>query len=421
MTQVKQAQITDLPYPDCVRLRKGMYISNLNQYVTEIIDNSVDEHFAGHCNAIATVIQDGIITIQDDGRGIPCGPTDKDPNITQIELAMTTLHAGGKFGVEGGYGKKTSGMNGVGASVVNGLSEYMNIEVMYDGNKYLTKFEKGHVVKKTHIIESNIDKTQHGTSVTFKHDNEVWADSDPLNLKALKRRVKQIAYLNPGLFMYFLSEKDGVKEVEETYMYEHGLVTYVEELTSKRKVLSDVIGTKGTYNDIDIQIAMTYTDAYSDELYTFCNNMATIENGDHLTGFTTGLTQAIKNYMAQYNITFDLRAEDIKEGLVGVVSVRVADPNFEGQAKAKLKMPSVRNAVKGATEEVVLEYLDKNPAIAKVIIQKIESASKARLAAAKARELSRKTKSSIDGGNPAKLAHCSSKVPEECSIWVVEG
>lgn len=307
----------------------------------------------------------------------------------------------------------------VGGSCVQALSEYMNVYSQNGDKRYETKFEKGFITSKTKEIEiENIESR--GTTVTFKLDEDIWKDSDPLNLRALKKRIKQISYLNPGLTMYYYQTVENAV-VEETYNYPEGLKTYVEELTAKKKRLTDVIGISTTLNEIDIQIGLTYTDSYNEELYTFCNNMATVDNGDHLTGFTSGLSDAIKSYMANYKLTFECKTEDVKEGLIGVVSVRVADPNFEGQAKSKLKMPSVRQSVKSVTEESVLEYLDKNPEIAKTILAKIEQASKARLAAAKARELSRKTKSSIDGGNPAKLAHCSSKVPEECSIWVVEG
>lgn len=416
---VAQAQIEDKEFPECVRVRKGMYISNLNQMITEIIDNSVDEHFAGYCDTIAVVVQNGIVTVQDNGRGIPCGPSKKDPNITQVEQAFTTLHAGGKFGAEDGYAKKTSGMNGVGGSCVQALSEWMSIQVVYGGNKYRTNFAKGYITDKTYIEEKVDNIYEHGTTVTFKYDEEVWKDADPINIKSLKRRVKQIAYLNPGLTMYMYVDHEGHK-FEETYLYPEGLKTYVEELTAKRNRLSEVISVNNTFEEIDVQLAMCYTDAYNEELYTFCNNMATIDNGDHLTGFTMGLSESIKDYMTQYNISFDIKPEDIKEGLVGIVSVRVADPNFEGQAKTKLKMTSVRNAVKNATKNAVTDYLDKNPTVAKTIIAKIEQASKARLAAQRARENQRKQKSVTDG-NAAKLADCSWKDPAKTEIYLVEG
>lgn len=308
----------------------------------------------------------------------------------------------------------------VGGSCVQALSSSMNIEVTFGGKRYLTEFEKGFITTKTHVIEEGIDPAEHGTSVTFTPDTELWSDADPLNISALKKRLKQIAYLNPGLTMYFYVDHED-KQIEESFYYEEGLKSYVEELTSKKKRLTDVIGMDTSLNEIDIQIGMTYTDAYNDELYTFCNNMATIDNGDHLTGFTMGLTSAIKSYMEHYKITFDCKAEDIKEGLVAVVAVRVGDPIFEGQAKTKLKMMSVRNSVKNVTEQAVIDYLDKNPDIAKTIMAKIEQAAKARIAAQKARETARKTKSSIDAGTPNKLADCASKKPEECEIFLVEG
>lgn len=419
MSQVEQAQILDLPFPDCVRLRRGMYISTLNQMVTEIVDNSVDEHFAGHCDTIAVAVINGEITVQDNGRGIPCGPSAKNPNMTQVELAFTTLHAGGKFGTADGYAKKTGGMNGVGGSCVQALSDYMNIEVTFHGKKFLTQFEKGFIVNKTTIVEEDIDISQHGTSVTFRPDAEIWAKDDPLNIPALKKRLKQIAYLNQGLTMYLYVDHEGAK-FEETYLYPDGLTSYVHDLTAKRSRISDIISLNTTEDEIDVQIGMTYTDSYNEEIYTFCNNMATVDNGDHLTGFTTGLASAIKIYMEQYNIKFDMKSEDTREGLVGIVAVRVADPNFEGQAKSKLKMASVKNAVKNATESIVLDYLDKNPAVAKNILAKIEGAAKARIAAQKARENQRRTKLVTDG-NAAKLADCTWKDPEKCEIYLVEG
>ena len=415
-----QAQIEEKDFPENVRIRRGMYISNLNQMVTEIVDNSVDEHFAGHCSMIAVAVIDGIITVQDNGRGIPVTPSIKDPSKSQVETAFTTLHAGGKFGAANGYKKKTSGMNGVGGSCVQALSEEMFIEICCGGQKHRIDFSRGFCTEKVRIIETLEDPSETGTSVTFKPDPLIWDAADPLNISALKRRLKQISYLNPGLTIYMYVDSNG-KKIEESFLYPEGLKSYVEELTAKKKKLTDVIGMNTSFDGIDIQIGMTYTDAYNDELYTFCNNMATVDHGDHLTGFTTGLTSAMKSYMEHYKITFECKSEDIKEGLVAVVSVRVDDPIFEGQAKATLKMKSVRNAVKGVTEQAILDYLDKNPEVAKSIMEKIEQASKARIAAAKARDLSRKTKNATDGGNPAKLAECSSKIPEECEIYIVEG
>lgn len=307
----------------------------------------------------------------------------------------------------------------VGGSCVQALSEWMTIQVIYGGNKYRTDFAKGFITNKTFIEEKVDNIYEHGTTVTFKYDEEIWKDSDSININALKRRVKQIAYLNPGLTMYMYVNHEGYN-FEETFIYPEGLKTYVEELTAKRNRLSEVIAVNNTFEEIDVQLAMCYTDAYNEELYTFCNNMATVDNGDHLTGFTIGITDSIKEYMNQYNIKFEMKSEDIREGLVGIVSVRVADPNFEGQAKTKLKMISVRNAVKNATKNSVTDYLDKNPTIAKTIISKIEQASKARLAAQRARENQRKQKSVIDGA-AQKLADCTWKIPEKTELYLVEG
>lgn len=417
--EVKQAQIDVLEFPESVRHRKGMYISNINQMVTEIVDNSVDEHYAGYCNNIAVVIdeENRQYTVQDDGRGIPVTTHKKFTDKSQVEVAFTTLHGGGKFGTEDGYAAKTGGMNGVGGSCVQALSDYMIIQVATGGKKYQIDFAKGYVTEKVRVVEENVE--ERGTTVSFSPDAEIWADSDPLNAKALRKRMKQIAYLNPGLTIYYFGK--GPDSDPEEFCFPEGFKTYVEELTANKKRITDIVSIKTSVNDIDVQLGLTYTDAYNEELYTFCNNMFTVDNGDHLTGFTMGLTSAVKKYMDDYKVNIDFKNDDIKEGLVGIVAVRVADPNFEGQAKSKLVMKSVKDAVKGITETAVYDYMDKNPDIAKAIIAKIEQAAKARLAAAKARELSRKNKSLVEGGTPNKLAECSSKDPAECEIYIVEG
>ena len=417
--EFEQAQIDVKEFPENVRIRKGMYISNQNQMVTEIVDNSVDEHFAGHCMNIAIVIdeENKQYTVQDDGRGIPVTEHKKYPGKSQVEIAFTTLHGGGKFGDKGGYAAKTGGMNGVGGSCVQALSNWMTIQVATSGKRYQIDFAKGYVTEKVRVVEEDIE--DRGTTVTFNPDTEIWADAEPLNIKALKRRIKQLAYLNPGLTFYFFA--NGPESEPEVFCFPEGLKEYIEELTHSKKRITDIVNIKTSVNDIDVQLALTYTDAYSEELYTFCNNMYTVDNGDHLKGFTDGLTSAVKRYMTDYKVNFEFKNDDIKEGLVGVVAVRVADPNFEGQAKSKLVMKSVKDAVKGITDDAVHDYLDKNPDVAKAIIAKIEQASKARIAAAKAREASRKNKSLIEGGTPAKLAECTSKDPAECEIYIVEG
>jgi DNA gyrase subunit B len=420
--KVKQAQISVKEFPTCVRLRKGMYISNINQMVTEIVDNSVDEHSAGYCKNIAVACNtNGSYTIQDDGRGIPITPHPDYPDKSQVEIAFTTLHGGGKFADEGGYEDvKTGGMNGVGGSCVQALSDYMDIQVATDGKKYQIDFAKGYVTEKVRCIEKETD--EQGTTVTFHPDPEIWKNDAPFNYASLKTRIKQLAYLNPGLNMY-LFENENVEE-PEVFSFDDGLKSYIEELIPKGKEkITDTIYVSKSENNVDVQLALAYTNTYNESLYCFCNNMATTSNGDHLTGFIMGLNSSIKKYIESYNIKLDFKSEDIKEGLIGIVSVKVANPNFEGQAKTKLVMKSVKDAVKKITEDILIEYLDKNPDAAKAIINKIETAAKARIAAQKARELTRSKKNNqqLDSKYASKLADCTSKDPNECEIYIVEG
>lgn len=294
----------------------------------------------------------------------------------------------------------------------------MIVQIATGGKKYQITFEKGITTEKCKMIEDSTE--EQGTTVIFKPDNEIWEKDDPLNIPKLRKRIKQLAYLNRGLRFYFYP--NGIDKEYEEYYFEKGLSQYVNDLTeSKKKLLENPLDIKTSKNDIDIQFAFTYTDVYTNEIYTFCNNMFTEYNGDHLTGFTMGFNNALKHYMKDYDISFEMTTEDVKEGLTAIIAVTVSEPNFEGQSKAKLVMKSVKDAIKEITENAFYDYLDKNPDNAKIILAKIESASKARIAAQKAREASRKNKSLIEGGNPSKLAECSSKNPEECEIFLVEG
>lgn len=308
----------------------------------------------------------------------------------------------------------------VGGSCVQALSDYMTIQVATDNKKYQIDFSKGYVTEKTRIIEENVE--ERGTTVTFHPDPEIWKDEEPFNFSALRTRLKQIAYLNPKLSIYLF--KDENVEEPEVFSFENGLQDYIEELIPANKdKITDTIYVSTSEKSIEVQLALAYTNSYSESLHCFCNNMATTSNGDHLTGFINGLNGAIKKYMESYKINLDYKNEDIKEGLVGIVSVKVANPNFEGQAKSKLVMKSVKDAVKNITENIITDFLDKNPATAKIIKDKIETASKARMAAQRARELSRNKKNNqqLDSKSASKLADCSSKDPEECEIYIVEG
>lgn len=424
MFGVEQAQVIEKEFPTCVRIRKGMYISDRNQMVTEIVDNSVDEHVAGYCQTIAVIIKpDDVVIVQDDGRGIPVKVVE-GKNKTQVELAFTTLHAGAKFGEKGGYAGKTGGMHGVGGSCVQALSEWMNIYCSARGKTHLTSFAKGYISEHTHLVEENVET--HGTTVEFKMDQKIWNDSDPLNKPLLKKRLKELAYLNKGLTIYYAELNENDETIDEvTYFFQEGLKNYIEDLTSKKEKIIDIIYINKSVKDeridreedtVDVHLAMTYTTSYHCETYTFVNNMATKDNGDHLTGFLMGLSEAIK----EYDETLNCRTEDIKEGLTAVIAVTINDPNFEGQSKTKLRMNSIRNTVKRIIKEEVTDYLDKNPDLAKKIIEKIQSAIKAREAAAKARELVRTTKSQSQG-TPDKLADCSCKDPALSELWIVEG
>ena len=307
----------------------------------------------------------------------------------------------------------------VGGSCVQALSDYMIIQVATEGKKYQIDFAKGYVTEKIRCIEENTD--ERGTTVTFHPDPEIWKDDAPFDFNSLRNRLKQMAHLNPGLNIYLFKDENSEPE---TFYYEDGLKSYLEELIpNNKKRIIDNIYVSTSKNNIDVQLALTYTDSYNNNLLCFCNNMATTSNGDHLTGFVMGLNNSIKKYVSSYNLKLDYKTEDIKEGLIGLVSVKVANPNFEGQAKTKLVMKSVKDAVKDITENLIDEYLDKNPDTAKIIFNKIETAAKARIAAQRARDLSRNKKNNqqIDSKMASKLADCSSKNPEECEIYIVEG
>ena len=308
----------------------------------------------------------------------------------------------------------------VGGSCVQALSEYMHVYVVTDGNKYQIDFKKGYVENKVRCIEENTEDGR-GTTVIFKPDDEIWKDDDPLDIKRLTKRLKQLSFLNKKLHYYFIEDVDKEDAAPIEFYSENGLKDYVTYLIKGKKELIEPVGLNTTVNDITVEIGFVYTDNYSTDLYTFTNNMPNELKSDQVVGFNNGLIAAIKKYMKDYNINFEFKNEDVKEGLTAVIAIKVKDPNFEGQAKTVLKMKSVREAVKNITESTVLEFLDKNPEYAKIILDKIQIASKARIAAQKARDLSRKNKSLIDNGNPSKLAECTSKDPEKCEIFIVEG
>lgn len=427
----EQAQIDYLEFPESVRTRRGMYIVDKAHTVFEIVDNSVDEHAAGHCDAIAVAIVGKTITVEDNGRGIPVTPhkDKKFKGLTQAEVAFTTLHAGGKFGKEGGYTTNTGGMNGVGASCVNALSDHMTLSIKTGGSRYEVEFEKGIITKNCTKVEDNVEGT--GTTVTYTFDEEIWGD-ETLDLNKVKKRMRQLAYLNPGLliYVYFDTVDANGNEVksEDQFYFPEGLKTYVEQLTKSKQLISEIAMINETVestNPIDVQIAYAYTDSYSTDIYTFVNNVATENGGDHLTGFKMGVAKAIERYSLENKIVktaSDIASEDTQEGIVAIVSIKLKDPLFEGQGKSKIKMSNVRTAVRTVTENHLYDLLEQDMDQAKRIVNKTLMAAKARIAAKKARESARSKKEILEStGLPGKLADCQSKKAEECEIYLVEG
>jgi DNA gyrase subunit B len=430
-----QQEIIDLEFPYCVRIRPGMYLPNITHMVTEISDNSLDEHSAGYATGIAVFIQkdEEIISIIDDGRGIPTEPSKKNPLVSQVELAASTLHAGGKFNVteneNGEYiqqqnGIKATGLHGVGLSVVNALSEWMVIKVNRNGKLYQITFEKGIKTQDLTII-GEVDEETTGTEVTFKPDRSIWKDDDVIDLNIVKDRLDTLAHLNPGLTnCLYVYETEDSEPVETIFQYENGIQEFVDKKVEGKKKVTDTLEIQGTHNGVDVYVGMVYTDTYNIEnILSFCNNAATTEHGDHVTGLKTAISKTVTDYMTDNDINFKFENNDTLEGLTAIVSVKVQDPFFDGQGKNKIKMTIVRQAVKKVVEEYLKDYLDHNPDIAKALLDKIRDASKARVAAQKAKETIRKIKETSDSpiGLAGKLADCSSKNPEECEINIVEG
>lgn len=421
----EQAEISFVDYPENVRTRKEMYLTDATHTVFEIVDNSVDEFSAGRCNTIAVAIIDGVVTVEDDGGGIPITPH-KDPQfkgLSQAEVAFTTLHAGGKFGKEGGYQTNTGGLHGVGASCVNAVATWMNLQIQTGGKKYEVEFEKGFITNGLHLVGDSDTPETTGTSVSYTLDPDIW-EGEQIDLKKLRKRMKQVAYLNPGLTIYLYIKDQGL-EVEENHHYPEGLKEYVTVLSENKKQLSDVAYINQKVEKTDIQIAFTYTSAYSQELYSFCNNVITEAGGDHLTGFNMGLSKAIERYALENKYiknAKDISAEDSRDGIVAVISVKVPQPKFEGQGKSKIKMLFIRTQVRKVVEEFMYDYLSQDADRAKLIMDKVLIAAKARDAARKAKEAARgKQNLSEASGLPGKLADCQSKKPEECEIYFVEG
>ena len=419
-------QIQILEGLEAVRKRPGMYIGStsvrgLHHLVYEIVDNSVDEALAGFCNTITVKIhQDNSITVRDNGRGIPVD-IQKKAGKSALEVVFTVLHAGGKFG---GAGYKVSGgLHGVGASVVNALSEWLDVKVYKEGKIYTMSFAKGKVTKPIECIGTCSEEEQ-GTEVHFLPDASIFEES-VYEFETLKIRLRETAFLTKNLKIRLVDEREG-QEKEKEFHYEGGIQEFVSFLNKGKEALyPDVIYCEGEKEKILVEVAMQHNDSYTENIYTFVNNINTPEGGTHLTGFKNALTKTFNDYARQNKLLKDseanLSGEDIREGLTCIISVKIEDPQFEGQTKQKLGTSEAQVAVQGIVSEQLTYFLEQNPAVAKVICEKSILAQRARAAARKARDLTRR-KSALDGvGLPGKLADCSSKDPEKCEIFIVEG
>ena len=419
-------QIQILEGLQAVRKRPGMYIGStslrgLHHLVYEIVDNSVDEALAGFCKNIEVSINpDNSITVTDDGRGIPVGINQK-AGIPAVEVVFTILHAGGKFG-GGGY-KVSGGLHGVGASVVNALSEWLEVTICSEGKVYRQRYERGNTIYKLKVIgECEPEKT--GTSVTFLPDKEIFEET-VFEFNTLKTRLREMAFLTKGLRIV-LKDLRGEEAIEKEFHYEGGIKEFVQYLNhSKTALYEDIIYCEGTKDDVYVEVAFQHNDSFTENVYSFVNNINTPEGGTHLTGFRTAVTDTFNAYARKNKLLKDaednLSGEDIREGLTAIISIKIGEPQFEGQTKQKLGNSEARGAVKSIVSEKLEIYLEQNPAVAKMILEKSILAQRAREAARKARDLTRR-KSALDGmALPGKLADCSDKNPENCEIYIVEG
>ena len=424
-TEYGADQIQILEGLEAVRKRPGMYIGStssrgLHHLVYEIVDNSVDEALAGYCDSIDVQINpDNSITVVDDGRGIPVD-IQKKAGIPAVEVVFTILHAGGKFG-GGGY-KVSGGLHGVGASVVNALSQWLEVEVRTGGHVYKQRYERGKTMYPLKIVGS-CGAEEHGTRVTFLPDKEIFEET-VYDFDTLKIRLRETAFLTKGLK---ITLRDGREEKKEkTFHYEGGIREFVEYLNrSNVPLYEQVFYCEGQRDGVLVEVAMQNNDSYTENIYSFVNNINTPEGGTHLTGFKNALTKTFNDYGRKNKLLKEnepaLSGEDIREGLTAIISIKVEDPQFEGQTKQKLGNSEARGAVDGVVSEQLTYYLEQNPSVAKAIIEKSVLAQRARAAARKARDLTRR-KTALDGLSlPGKLADCSSKNPEECEIYIVEG
>ena len=425
-TEYGADQIQILEGLEAVRKRPGMYIGStssrgLHHLVYEIVDNSVDEALAGYCDHIQVFINpDNSITVIDNGRGIPVGINHK-AGLPAVEVVFTVLHAGGKFG-GGGY-KVSGGLHGVGASVVNALSDWLEVEICHEGKVYRQRYEKGHVVYKLKVVDE-CDPEKTGTKVTFLPDETIFEDT-VFDYDTLKQRFREMAFLTKGLRISLTDLRDEEPK-ERVFHYEGGIKEFFHVAhRSKTPLYEQIIYCEGTKDNVEVEVAMQHNDSYTDNTYGFVNNITTPEGGTHVVGFRNAITKTFNDYARKNKLLKDsepnLSGEDIREGLTAIISVKIEDPQFEGQTKQKLGNSEARGAVDSIVSSQLQIFLEQNPAIGKSIVEKSVMAQRAREAARKARDLTRR-KSALEGMSlPGKLADCSDKDPSKCEIYIVEG
>ncbi len=404
---------------EAVRKRPAMYIGDvtsrgLHHLVYEIVDNSIDEAMAGFCTqVVVTIHPDESITVEDNGRGIPVDKH-REMNKSALEVIMTVLHAGGKF--DKNTYKVSGGLHGVGASVVNALSEWCEVEVYRDGAVWRQKYQRGVPVTKV----EKVGKTRKtGTKTTFRPDAEIFKKVK-FNKETLASRLRELAFLNRGLKIVLRDERDNTEEV---FLYKGGLVEFVKYLDQNRTPLHKPIYIEDEKDDVQVEIAFEYNDSYSENIFTYCNNVNTIEGGTHLSGFKSALTRTLNAYGSKMNLlkNTQLQGEDVREGLTAIISVKVGEPQFEGQTKTKLGNSEVKGIVESIMNEKFSEFLEQNPSVGRKIIDKALSAAQSREAARKARELTRRKSALENNALPGKLADCSINDPAQCEIYLVEG
>ncbi len=419
-------QIQILEGLEAVRKRPGMYIGStssrgLHHLVYEIVDNSVDEALAGYCDTIEVcILPDNCIRVTDNGRGIPVGINHK-AGLPAVEVVFTVLHAGGKFG-GGGY-KVSGGLHGVGASVVNALSKWLEVEIFFEGKVYKQRYERGNSMYPLEII-GGCEEGKTGTQVVFCPDDEIFEDT-VYDYGTLKQRLREMAFLTKGIRICLVDEREGMERKEEFY-YEGGIREFVTYLNhSKEALYEDVIYCEGEKDGVYVEVAMQHNDSYNDATYSFVNNITTPEGGTHLAGFRNALTKTFNAYAKANKILKEnetaLSGEDIREGMTAIISIKIQEPQFEGQTKQKLGNSEARGAVDSVVSEQLTYFLEQNPAVAKAICEKSLLAQRAREAARKARDLTRRKTSLENTSLPGKLADCSDKDPEKCEIFIVEG